>query len=412
MSDIIVKFQPQGERRLIEAINKLQRATGAHTTTIVKNTVETKKNENAQKGLVRNTRLLDNSFATLRSNLLLVNFALSLGVVQLQKFAQQAAILGSMERAFVSLSGGTDLASDALNKLQEATNNTMSDFDLFQQANNALILGVTDNADEMASLFDMAQRLGRAMGVDTKRSVESLITGIGRQSRMMLDNIGIQVRAEDAYIKYAKANNLVASSLTDAQKKQAFMNEALAQGQAAVDQFGPEILSVQDSYDQLEAATINLNSRLGEVINDGFLPAVQATTDFINSLNTERIRVIVEALISLVSVFVAYKAQIALAAAGTYVLNAAKIALVSSIGGVTFAFRTFFTVLLAGFGPIALFTTLVGGATFALLRYRGTFAPSAKEAVELNQKIGRLNKTIESTDATGATKTLDEYLQK
>ena len=180
MSDIIVKFQPQGERRLIEAINKLQRATGAHTTTIVKNTVETKKNENAQKGLVRNTRLLDNSFATLRSNLLLVNFALSLGVVQLQKFAQQAAILGSMERAFVSLSGGTDLASDALNKLQEATNNTMSDFDLFQQANNALILGVTDNADEMASLFDMAQRLGRAMGVDTKRSVESLITGIGR----------------------------------------------------------------------------------------------------------------------------------------------------------------------------------------------------------------------------------------
>ena len=113
MSDIIVKFQPQGERRLIEAINKLQRATGAHTTTIVKNTVETKKNENAQKGLVRNTRLLDNSFATLISNLLLVNFALSLGVVQLQKFAQQAAILGSMERAFVSLSGGTDLASDA-----------------------------------------------------------------------------------------------------------------------------------------------------------------------------------------------------------------------------------------------------------------------------------------------------------
>jgi len=412
MSDIIVKFQPQGERRLIEAINKLQRATGAHTTTIVKNTVETKKNEKAQKGLVRNTRLLDNSFATLRSNLLLVNFALSLGAVQLQKFAQQAAILGSMETAFVSLSGGTDLASDAINKLREATNNTMSDFDLFQQANNAMILGVTNNADEMATLFDMAQRLGRAMGLDTKRSVQSLVEGLGRQSRQMLDNIGITVSAEEAYKKYAQANDLLASALTDAEKKQAFMNEVLEKGSSAVEKFGPEILSVQDSYDQLEAATVNLNSRIGEVINDGFLPLVKASTDFINSIDTEKIRLMVELLISAVSVFIAYKAQIALAAIGTRLLAAAKIALVASVGGLTFAFRTFFTVLLAGFGPIALFTTLIGGATFALLRYRGTFKPSAKEAVELNQKIGRLNQTIENTDATKATKTLDEFLQK
>ena len=56
------------------------------------------------------------------------------------------------------------------------------------------ILGVSKNSDEMAEMFDIAQRLGRALGRDTASSVESLVTGIGRQSRLMLDNIGIIVK--------------------------------------------------------------------------------------------------------------------------------------------------------------------------------------------------------------------------
>ena len=43
-----------------------------------------------------------------------------------------------------------------------------------------MILGVSNNSDEMAEMFDIAQRLGRALGQDTAMSVESLITGIGR----------------------------------------------------------------------------------------------------------------------------------------------------------------------------------------------------------------------------------------
>ena len=68
-----------------------------------------------------------------------------------------------------------------------------------------MILGVTKNTDEMAEMFDIAQRLGRALGVDAAHSVESLITGIGRQSRLMLDNIGIIVDSEKAYESYANS---------------------------------------------------------------------------------------------------------------------------------------------------------------------------------------------------------------
>ncbi len=95
-------------------------------------------------------------------------------------------------------------SQNALKKLEQATNGTMSQFDLFQQANNAMILGVSKNSDEMAEMFDIAQRLGRALGRDTASSVESLVTGIGRQSRLMLDNIGIIVKADEAYESYAR----------------------------------------------------------------------------------------------------------------------------------------------------------------------------------------------------------------
>ena len=90
----------------------------------------------------------------------------------------------------------------------------MSEFDLFQQANNAMILGVSKNSDEMAHMFDVAQRLGAALGKDTKASVESLITGIGRQSRMMLDNIGIIVKSDKAYKEYADRLGINVDQLT------------------------------------------------------------------------------------------------------------------------------------------------------------------------------------------------------
>ena len=76
----------------------------------------------------------------------------------------------------------------------------------------------------MAKLFDTAQRLGQAIGVDTAHALESLTTGMGRQSKLMLDNLGIIVKTEDAYKNYAKANDRTVESLTDVEKKMAFKN--------------------------------------------------------------------------------------------------------------------------------------------------------------------------------------------
>ena len=284
MSDIIVKFKPMGHKGLIEAIKKLETAQkGAGGAT---------DNLNKSSGRLRGGMAgLERSFATMRSNMLLYSFAMGLGVRQMASFTKEAAKLQSMQRAFTGLSGGANNASVAMEKLKDATNGTLSEFDLFQQANNAMILGVTKNSDEMARMFDMAQRLGNALGKDTKLSVESLITGIGRQSRLMLDNIGIIVKAEQAYTAYAAELGTKADNLTKSEKRQAFMNAALEAGQDALASMPNEILNADQKFQALSATLDDASKKIGEA----FLPVAELLADvFIalsNNLNVKKIQV-------------------------------------------------------------------------------------------------------------------------
>ena len=301
-SRVEIEFKAVKAGELKKAINSLDKATKSLLKSQSNLAKEGKKVRDVQEKLTRTTkrtekgffelnnsgRLLDNTFATIRSKMLLVSFALSLGVRQLARFTIEASKLDSMQRAFNNLSGGADNASLSIEKLRSATNNTMSDFDLLQQANNALVLGVSKNSDEMSELFDIAQRLGRALGRDTASSVESLVTGIGRQSRLMLDNIGIIVKSEDAYEKFAKANKLVASELTNSQKKQAFFEATMKSARETIEVFGEEVLTSQDKIDGLGASFSNLASAIGSrflfhlsFVNEGLRELIQNASDFI-----------------------------------------------------------------------------------------------------------------------------------
>jgi hypothetical protein len=289
--DIIeIEFKPKGDKDLINAIKKLDKATKSLVKSQSKLVAEGRKvketNEKLNKGkekLAKGTRILGGTFAVLRSKILLFNFAMALGIRQLINFNKHSAKVESMERAFTTLTGGANNAGVAITKLKKATNDTMSEFDLFQQANNAMVLGVSRNSDEMSEMFDIAQRLGRALGRDTASSVESLITGIGRQSRLMLDNIGIIVKADEAYDSYARKLGTTSDKLTDAQKKQAFLEATMESARSKVASLGDETLTSQDALDKLTASTSNLASAIGD--NLGFFTKLGSIiADYSNNL--------------------------------------------------------------------------------------------------------------------------------
>ena len=293
-NSITIRFIPKGDKQLRLAIENLAKAQG-------KLEGRTKEVNRELRKLSRSTQLpakfmritqkradgLSKSFATLRSRLLLFSFAASLGGRQLLNFGKNAGTVEDLERAFTNLAGGSAQAADMQAKLGEATNGTMSQMDLFQQANSAMVLGVTKNADEMAEMFDIAQRLGKALGRDTASSIESMTTGIGRQSRLMLDNIGIIVRVDDANKKFANSLGINVSQLTDSQKRQAFFNATLEAGRRKLQSSGEEVFSTTQKFEQFEAAASNLGVRIGELVNVALIPLIEFLTKVFNAIDLE-----------------------------------------------------------------------------------------------------------------------------
>ena len=206
------------------------------------------------------------SFATLRSQLLLLTFAMGMGGRQAIQMVKDFAKVEAMSVAFDTLSGGAGNAQKALTQLSNAAGGTMSRFDLLQASNNALILGVVKNSDEMNEMFKVAIKLGRAVGRTAKESVDSLVTGIGRQSRMMLDNIGIIMSAEKAYTSFAAELGVTVESLDDTERRQAFLNATMESAREKAALLGDDLQTMQERLEMVSASWDNL-----KVATGGFL---------------------------------------------------------------------------------------------------------------------------------------------
>ena len=213
------------------------------------------------------------------------------GIIEgIKHTAQISGQLKGVEGGFKSLTKGIGGASDTLNKLQKATNGTVSNLDLMTQANNAMLLGIFENNDQMGEMFDVAQRLGTALGKDTLFGVESLVTGMGRQSKLMLDNLGIIVDVEKANEEYAKTLGKTSSELTDQEKKTAFNNATMKEAKKLVESLGEEQLTTSDRINILKSSATNMAGVIGTALTPAFNRSLDVMADFSvqvsNAVNT------------------------------------------------------------------------------------------------------------------------------
>ena len=78
---------------------------------------------------------------------------------------------------------------DLLDKLKEATHGTVSELELMKQA--VKFNDFKLNLDEMGTLLAFAQQKAKDTGQSVDYMVDSIVTGLGRQSLMILDNLGL-----------------------------------------------------------------------------------------------------------------------------------------------------------------------------------------------------------------------------
>lgn len=165
-----------------------------------------------------------------------------------------------LQSSFSTLASGVGASSQVmLDALRSASGGAISDYNLMLSANRAMLLGVADSAQEMTALMEVASRRGATMGLDMTTAFDNLVTGLGRASPDILDNLGITLDAVEVYEDYAKSVGKVASELEEADKKQALVNlvmqEATGAGVAQV-----------SGFEQMAASTANFKAELGMLV--------------------------------------------------------------------------------------------------------------------------------------------------
>lgn len=195
------------------------------------------------------------------------NLRTALITIATVKLFERAGEVDNLRQAFQQLSKSIGTISDVfLKRLRVATRGAVSDLELMRLANNAILLGAAKTADQFVELAEAARRLGQATGRSTSQALEDLSLGIGRQSRLLLDNIGIIARAEIAYAKFAVSVGKGVQKLTDSERRLAFSQEVMRAIRVRIEELGPDFETVGQAVQRLGATISNTFTDIAEAI--------------------------------------------------------------------------------------------------------------------------------------------------
>ena len=218
-----------------------------------------------ERGMSKSKSMLDGlkGSAQIAAGVLMRDLArgLTQGAVEALKMGAQ---IETLRNSFVSLSAASGKYVPSLEELRLATQGMVSDTDLLLRANEALALGIpTENLDD---LFDSAIRLGKAMGLDATQGIQALTIGVGRQSRLVLDNLGIIVKAEEAYAEYAKRIGKTTETLTENERRLGFQTIALEKISEKAAVLGDNVSDTEKNMSKWTATIKNATTALGELL--------------------------------------------------------------------------------------------------------------------------------------------------
>jgi len=190
--------------------------------------------------------------------------AAAFAVDAIVRFTQEAVALArtakGVETAFNNIRGAN------IRALREATRGTVSDLQLMQSAVQASNLGVP--IQELGNLFAFATQRARETGESVDFLVNSIVTGLGRKSTLILDNLGISATALKEELGGVSAQSATTAELTEALGRiiERDMSDAMDSG--------------IDKSQRLDASLENLSVAIGNAL----IPAADAGSNALANL--------------------------------------------------------------------------------------------------------------------------------
>jgi len=167
------------------------------------------------------------------------------------------------ERAFAALTASYGKGSkQIIEGLKAASQQTVSTMDLIKSAGTAMMMGI--NPEDTVKLMEVAAATAKMTGQDVTTAFSDISLAVGRQSRMILDNLGIIVDVGKANEEYATALGKASTALTDTEKKQAFMNATLKAGAELTERLGGQTDTAADKLQRWAAGWKNAQVIIGK----------------------------------------------------------------------------------------------------------------------------------------------------
>ena len=209
-------------------------------------------------------------------------FAITMAFNALSKAARaEQTIQGT--RALASVIG--ESGDVMLAKMQEITRGQLTMAATAESLNIALSAGFSST--QIERLSNVALKASIALGRSLPDALTRLARGTAKIEPEILDELGIFVRLDRAVEKYAAQTGKAVSSLTQFERSQAFLNEALEQGEKKYSIIDESSVSAAASFDVLAAKISELGQTLGALLAGTLAPVVNFISgNFLNTLAT------------------------------------------------------------------------------------------------------------------------------
>ena len=193
---------------------------------------------------------------------------------------KNAAQVQVLEEGFARLGNTVGRTSDLMaSRLKDITDGAISTEQALRTAASGFSAGFS--ISEMEGLAKIAKGASIALGRDLGDALDRLIRGTAKLEPEILDELGIFIKIEDAAAKYAAQLGIVPSALTEVQKRQAFLNEALDQGAKKFSDVGEVDVN---PFDKLAASFKELAEGFLQILNIGVIPFIEFLSQNVTAL--------------------------------------------------------------------------------------------------------------------------------
>lgn len=217
--------------------------------------------------------------------------ALSAATLEL---AERGDALNGVAQGFADLGGN----SEAIDRATESSKGLISELDLLQAANKAILTGIPNVNENFELMAEFSVKLGESLNIGPTDALQRLTQAIATGRPIALQQLGIFVDTDKAVEDYAKSLGVSVKAIDESTKKQIAQKAALDAVFARNKELSAVTLGLSDTTGAFTTRIGDLITRLGAAIdsNKTFTAILEKLLGLIGNVAEKLINALVSAI--------------------------------------------------------------------------------------------------------------------